>query len=235
MTASRQFRKKLACYIAACIALPFRRPNRPIRSTEPDIFPRFHAMLQPTLNDLRRLIHHRAIDVKVYAREDGLFEVEARLTDQKTHAVSLAGVPRLAGEPIHDMGLHLIVDAQLDIREASSYTQWMPYPDACGAHDSAYTKLVGLNLLKGFRLGVKTALAGTKGCTHLTELCQSLPTAVIQAFAGTVINTHEGAGDGQPPFQLDRCHALRSDGPMVQLHYPRWYRAGVALPAMPPS
>ena len=27
------------------------------------------------------------------------------------------------------------------------------------------------------------------------------------------------------PFQLDRCHALRTDGPTVAQFYPRWYRA----------
>ena len=26
------------------------------------------------------------------------------------------------------------------------------------------------------------------------------------------------------PFQIDRCHALRSDGPAVQAHHPRWFR-----------
>jgi len=192
-------------------------------------------MLHPTPIHQRRLLHRRAIDVQVFARDDGLFEVEARLTDTKTHDVPLAGEARRAGDPIHDMGLHLIVDTQLNILAASSHTDWMPYPDACGAHGDAYSRLVGLNLMNGFRLGVNDALAGTQGCTHLTELCQNLPTAVIQAFAGTVINTHEGAGDGKPPFQLDRCHALRSDGPMVQLHYPRWYRAGDALPVTPLS
>ena len=192
-------------------------------------------MCQPTPTDQRRLLHRRAIDVQIFARDDGLFEVEARLIDTKTYDVPLSGELRRAGEPIHDMGLHLIVDTQLNIHAASSHTDWMPYPGACGAHGNVYGRLIGLNLVTGFRLGVKNALAGTKGCTHLTELCQSLPTAVIQAFAGTVINTRDGAGDGQPPFQLDRCHALRSDGPMVQLHYPRWYRAGVALPTTPQS
>ena len=119
-------------------------------------------MSQPTPTDQRRLLHRRAIDVQVFARDDGLFEVEARLTDIKTHDVPLAGEARRAGEPIHDMGLHLIVDAQLTIQAASSHTDWMPYPGACGAHGNAYARLVGLNLMKGFRLGVKNALAGTK-------------------------------------------------------------------------
>jgi len=195
-------------------------------------------MPSPTSSDQRRLLHRRAIDVQVYGRDDGLYEVEAALTDTKTQDVPLADGVRRAGEPVHDMLLHLVVDAQLNVHAASSETRWMPYPGACDQHDQAYERLVGLNLLKGFRLGVKDRLAGIKGCTHLTELCQVLPTAVIQAFAGIVIDTREGDGSGKPPFQIDKCHALRSDGGVVLSHYPRWYRpaqANASADALPAS
>jgi hypothetical protein len=175
-------------------------------------------------------MHRRALDVQVYARDDGLFDVEAVLTDTKARDVMLAGHPRKAGEPVHDMLLQLVVDTRMNICEARSETRWMPYPGACDQHGDAYGRLVGLNLMKGFRLGVKERLGGVKGCTHLTELCQVLPTAVIQAFAGVVIDTREGDGSGQPPFQLDKCHALRADGDVVLIHYPRWYRGGEAAP-----
>ena len=170
-------------------------------------------------------MHRRALDVQVYSRDDGLFEVEAELTDTKARDVPMGGGIRKAGEPIHDMLLRLVVDRQLNIIEADSQTRWMPYPGVCDQHGNVYEKLVGLNLMKGFRLGVKDRLAGIKGCSHLTELCQVLPTAVIQAFAGVVIDTREGdEASGQPPFQLDKCHALRRDSENVQTHYPRWYR-----------
>ncbi len=184
------------------------------------------SLLNPST--ARRLLHRRALDVQVYARDDGLYEVEATLSDTKTRDIPMAGGTRHAGEPIHDMVLQLVIDTELTIHEAGSQTRWMPYPGACDQHGDAYARLVGLNLLKGFRLGVKERLAGTRGCTHLTELCQILPTAVIQAFAGLVIDTREGDGSGQPPFQLDKCHALRRDGAVVRTHYPRWYRDGQA-------
>lgn len=171
----------------------------------------------------RRPLHRRALDVQVFARDDGLFDVEARLTDTKSHDVPLAGGLRAAGEPIHDMRLDLTVDAALTITAASSVTRWMPYPGACDEHGDAYARLVGLNLMKGFRQAVHERLGGTRGCTHLTELCQVLPTAVIQAMAGSVIDTREGDAGGNPPFQLDRCHALRRDGATVAQFYPRWH------------
>jgi len=45
---------------------------------------------------------------------------------------------------------------------------------------------------------------------------------VIQAFAGEVIDTRGHGAD--KPFQIDRCHVLRSDREAVRLHYPRWYQ-----------
>jgi hypothetical protein len=185
------------------------------------------SRLMPAVNPsiTRRPLHRRALDVQVFARNDGLFDVEACLTDTKSHDVPLAGVPRKAGDPIHEMRLHLTVDASLTITAATSETLWMPYPAACGEHGDAYARLVGLNLMKGFRQAVHERLGATRGCTHLTELCQVLPTAVIQALAGSVIDTREGDASGNPPFQLDRCHALRRDGATVAQFYPRWHLA----------
>ena len=178
----------------------------------------------------RQLKHRRQIDVQVFARGNGLWEVDALLVDVKTHDVQMAASRRAAGEPIHEMLLRLVVNEKLDILEAGSETRWMPYVGQCDAHDDAYARLVGLNLMRNFRGELRVRVGGVLGCTHITELAQTLPTAVVQAFAGEVIDTRgteEGAGK---PFQIDRCHALASSGEVVRLHYPRWHR-----PAATPS
>ena len=175
----------------------------------------------------RTLKHRRRIDVHVYARSDGLWDVDAEISDVRATDTVLGGRTRPAGEPIHDMLLRLVVDARLDVVAAGSETRSMPYPGHCDDHADAYGRLVGLNLLRGFRAGVRERLGGSVGCTHLSELAQVLPTAVLQALAGDVIDTRSGLGD-EPPFQIDRCHALRRDGEAVRLHYPRWYRAPAA-------
>jgi len=170
----------------------------------------------------RQLKHRRQIDVQVYAREDGLWEVDATLVDTKTRDARLAGEVRPAGTPIHDMLIRLVVDTSLNVVDAGAKTRWMPYAGHCDDHGEIYRSLVGLNLARGFRKGLQERVGGVLGCTHITELAQVLPTAVIQAFAGEVIDTR---GDsGVKPFQLDRCHALRSDGDVARLHYPRWFR-----------
>jgi Protein of unknown function (DUF2889) len=186
-------------------------------------------MALPPAAPSRQLKHRRRIDVQIFSRGDGLWEVEAELSDTKTRDAPLAGGVRPAGQPIHDMLLRLVVDERFNVLESGAQTRAMPYPGACDNHGDAYGRLVGLNLLKGFRQEVRQRLGGVLGCTHITELSQVLPTAVVQAFVGEVVDTHGADPESQQPFQIDRCHALRSDGPAVQTFYPRWYRKSGAV------
>ncbi len=182
-------------------------------------------MALPAASLKRTLKHRRSIEVEVFARGDGLWEVDAHISDVKTRDFKLAGGVRPAGQPIHDMLLRVVIDDQFNVLESGAETRWMPYTGLCDQHGDAYGHLVGLNLLKGFYANVKSRLGGTRGCTHLTELTQVLPTAVVQAFAGEVTDIREDGDDSEtPPFQLNRCHALRDDAPAVRLHYPRWHK-----------
>lgn len=176
----------------------------------------------PPSSPTRRPKHTRAIQIDSWVRDDGLWEVEARVCDSKTRDTHAGGLMRPAGEPIHNLLLRLIVDTQFNIIQAGAQSLAVPYPGQCDEHGDRYGQLAGLNLMRGFKRAVRERLGGAAGCTHLTELADVLPTAVVQAFAGDVIDTR---GDGeQPPFQLDRCHALVTHGEVVRLHYPRWFR-----------
>ncbi|WP_062191139.1 DUF2889 domain-containing protein [Caldimonas taiwanensis] len=192
-------------------------------------------MALPPAPPERQLKHRRSIDVAVYACGPGRWEVEARLIDVKTRDYPLASGLRRAGEPVHDMRLRLVIDEQMNILAANACTDAMPYPGHCDAYGEVYGRLVGLNLMQRFRQQVKERLGGMQGCTHLTEMAQVLPTAVVQAFAGEVLDTQEsGQSDSdQQPFQIDRCHALRADGEAVRIYYPRWYRAEASAAAGP--
>ena len=170
----------------------------------------------------RQLKHRRAVSVEAYLRDDHLWEIDARLADLKTHEVRGAAGVCPAGSPIHDLTLRLVVDTDFNIVAAGAESLSVPYPGHCDQHGDLYGRLAGLNLMRGFRRAVRERVGGLAGCTHLTELTDVLPTAVIQAFAGAVLDTQ---GDGeQAPFQLDHCHALATDGEVVRLHYPRWFR-----------
>ncbi len=172
----------------------------------------------------RRHVHTRSIRADVFAREDGLWDLEAELVDTKPRDFALQSGVRPAGVPIHRMQLTVTIDTRFDIVGASARSVDHPYPGHCAAIEPAYARLVGLNLMRGFKRAVRERLGGVAGCTHLTELTDVLPTAAVQAFAGEV-DLDAPHGDAERmPFQLDRCHALRTDGPAVARFYPRWYR-----------
>lgn len=169
--------------------------------------------------------HTRRIVAQAYEREDGLWDIDAHITDTKPRVVELASGQREPNEPIHDLWLRITIDTQLNIVDAEAVSDAVPYPGYCDTNADVYKRLIGLNLIQSFRHALRERLAGTQGCTHLTELSSVLPTAAIQAFAGDVLPTRDGVNDdddAQPPFQLDRCHALRRDGPAVARYYPRW-------------
>jgi hypothetical protein len=169
----------------------------------------------------RELTHTRRVRYEGYKRADGLWDIEAHLVDSKNHDYRLKTGVRRAGQAIHDMWLRLTIDRSFTIVEATACMDAVPYPDGCELIAPAYRKLVGLNLLRGFRRRSRELFGATRGCTHLTELLAGMPTAAIQTFAGEAKEERE---DGSKPFQLDQCHALETTSETVRKWYPKWYR-----------
>ena len=168
----------------------------------------------------RELTHTRRVRYEGYKRADGLWDIEAHLSDVKNHDYRLKTGVRRAGQPVHDMWLRLTIDRNMQIVAASASSDAVPYPGGCETIAPAYARLVGLSLVKDFRKNVREALGGVRGCTHLTEMLGGLPTAAIQTFAGER-NEEEG---GMKPFQLDQCHALETSTETVKKWYPKWYK-----------
>lgn len=169
----------------------------------------------------RKRIHTRRIELEGFLRSDGLVEVDARLVDVKDQDYALATGVRRRGDPVHDMSVTLTIDAHFNVVAASARSDAVPYPGACETITPEYRRLVGLNLLRGFRAAVRELFGGTAGCSHITELLSSIPTAAIQTVATF---RREDEETGEKPFQLDRCHALASDRETVRRYYPKWYR-----------
>lgn len=167
----------------------------------------------------REPVHHRAIDIRGYRREDGLYDIEAHLVDTKPYDFKLASGIRAAGEPVHSMWLRITVDRQLHIVDAQASMDAVPYAEQCAEVAPDYRKLIGLAIRPGYLQRLKELFGGVRGCTHMSELAASLATAAFQTMAGQRMQDPE-----KKPFQLDRCHALDSTGPVVGRYYPRWYR-----------
>ncbi|OZI36363.1 hypothetical protein CEG14_15285 [Bordetella genomosp. 1] len=171
----------------------------------------------------RQPLHTRSIRVQCYGREDGLWDLEAELIDVKGYDFPKRnGETFKAGDPIHHMHLRITIDDGYTIVAAVAAYDAAPYGESCMAIDGAYADLVGMNLLKGFRRQVKERFGHVAGCTHMTELSQVLPTSAVQMMAGER-RQNSASNPERRPFQLDGCHALRTDGPVVLEYYPQWY------------
>ena len=172
----------------------------------------------------RQPLHHRNITMRGYKRDDGLFDIEGHLHDTKDFDFNLASGRRYAGDSIHSMWLRITVDAKLTIVDAEAASDAMPYPGHCERITPDYKQLIGLSIVPGFTEKVRARLGGISGCTHITELASTLATTAFQTFAGQGLDVKD-----KMPFQLGRCHALRTDGPAVAEFYPRWYRSGTGI------
>jgi hypothetical protein len=168
----------------------------------------------------RELLHTREVRCTGYAREDGLWEVEATLSDVRTYDLDTARArgahERAAGDPIHLMSLRLTIDDSFEIVGAEAVSHQVPYGD-CEQIGVSYARLVGLRIEAGFHRAVKARFRGALGCTHLTELLGPLATTAWQTIRPAMERRRQLRGeplrdDGPTPVLLDSCHALRRGG-----------------------
>jgi hypothetical protein len=166
----------------------------------------------------RSALHRRRITLNGYKREDGLYDIEGHLHDCKDVSITLATIERAPGADIHSMWLRMTVDRTLTIVDAEAATDAMPYAGFCDTITPHYRQLIGMSIRPGFSARVREIFGGTAGCTHITELIGAVATTAFQTMAGQGIQ-----GADKKPFQLDGCHALKTDAPAVAKFYPRWY------------
>ena len=174
----------------------------------------------------RERLHLRRVSYEGFRRDDGLFDIEAHITDHKDRDYKLAMGTRSKDIPVHNMWARVTIDRRFEVIDIEAVTDEMPYPGQCNRIGPEYKKLIGSNLLKGFRKSIADTMGGVKGCTHLSELLGYLPTAAVQTFAG--IKNEADSADGKKPFQLDSCHALATNTETVRVYYPKWFVAETA-------
>ena len=174
----------------------------------------------------RERLHRRGVSYEGFRRDDGLFDIEAHITDHKDRDYKLAMGTRSKDIPVHNMWARVTIDRRFEVIDIEAVTDEMPYPGQCNRIGPEYKKLIGSNLLKGFRKSIAENMGGVNGCTHLSELLGYLPTAAVQTFAG--IKNEADSVDGKKPFQLDSCHALASNTETVRVYYPKWFVAETA-------
>lgn len=170
----------------------------------------------------RQPLHQRAVTCRGYRRDDGLLDIEGHLEDTKSYPFrnqDRGEIP--AGEPVHGMWLRLTIDEDLKIHDAEASTEFAPYA-VCPRVTPNFKRLAGLRIGAGWMREVQERVGGVEGCTHLVELLRPIATTAFQTLAGQrkarLPNTPAAR-----PFFLDTCHALRSDGEVVKVHWPEHF------------
>ena len=122
-------------------------------------------------------MHTRTIHCEGFRRDDGLWDIEARIVDMKTFAYHepIRG-DRKAGDRVHDMIVRLTITDDLEVRDVQVAMPATPYP-TCQQAMPAYQGLIGKRIGQGWRRAVLECVGGTKCCTHVRELLFPMATA----------------------------------------------------------
>ena len=189
----------------------------------------------------RQHLHTRRVVCQGFFRDDGLWDIEGRITDEKTyeHANEWRGTLR-PGDFVHDMSIRLTVDHKFTIVDVEAVTDKSPYR-MCGDIAPDFKKLIGLRIGGGFHRAVRELLGGVHGCTHIVELLGPVATTAFQtvssgkarelnrahrARSGLVPKPADPAAPSKSrrkPYVVDTCHAWASDGAVVRRWAPDFY------------
>ncbi len=131
----------------------------------------------------RQHLHTRRVTCQGFFREDGLWDIEGRITDEKSyeHANEWRG-PLKPGDFVHDMSIRLTLDHKFTIVDVEAVTDKSPY-QICGDVAPDFKKLIGLRIGGGFHREVRARLGGVHGCTHIVELLGPVATTAFQTVS----------------------------------------------------
>ena len=162
---------------------PSSAPKIPAMETPPTPYGAGHVIsLSPAVP--REAVHKRQINCNGFVRADGLYDIEAELTDHKTYDFpsDFRGTvtPDLA---VHHMVLRITINRDRVIQHAEAITITGPYA-ICPTANAVFDNLVGLQIGPGWRRKVQAAIGGRHGCTHITELLGPVATIAYQTLYG---------------------------------------------------
>lgn len=174
----------------------------------------------------RRLLHLRDIELRGYLRDDGLFDIEARLTDTKSYAFSNQDRGEITpGTPLHGMLARMTIDRDMLIHAFEASTEFGPY-FACPSAAGNFSDLAGLSIGRGFVKAANELIGGIKGCTHLRELLGQMGTVAFQTTY--VVRQDKAAAPNAlenptRPALLNSCLAYADGGEIARRTWPAYY------------
>lgn len=150
-------------------------PTSPYQDTHP-------TDLSPPVS--REEVHNRRVTCNGFVREDGLFDIEAELTDNKTYAFPTEFRGEITPDDfVHHMKVRVTITRDLEVVAAEAVTIAGPYA-ICPTANDVFESLVGLTIGPGWRRRVTEAIGGRHGCTHVTEMMGIVGTIAFQTRYG---------------------------------------------------
>jgi hypothetical protein len=177
------------------------------------------------MQDEREELHFRRIDMRGYRRSDGLFEVEGRVTDRRAHEFQPGGFGEMvpAHQAVHDMGVRLVFDEHLVVRDVRTFMDATPYLECIGGGD-ALRSLIGLRMSGGWSREVRSRIGGAHSCAHLMELLTPMATVAFQALSAAGISRADTLDSHGKPRKIDTCYAYSAERNLVERRWPEFHR-----------
>lgn len=176
----------------------------------------------------RKHVHTRAIEYRGYEREDGMWDIEAHMTDIKTYAFKNDWRGEIKeGTPLHEMLLRVTIDDDFVIREVVAVTDNSPF-QMCPDITPNYQSIIGIKMGLGWRKAIRMKVGGVQGCTHITELLFPMATVAMQTIWPLRQRRKNQADSASKkaskrPIVLDTCHAWSTNSPVVKENLPKYY------------
>ena len=171
----------------------------------------------------REEVHNRRISCDGFVREDGQYDIEAELTDNKTYSFPSDFRGEVTPDQfVHHMKVRVTIDRSMTVTAAEAITISVPYV-VCPTANDVFQNLVGLKIGPGWRRRVTEAIGGRHGCTHITELMGTIGTIAYQTRYGedarrarapigsSGLETARSRGDARSSALANSCVAYATD------------------------
>ncbi|MCF8474307.1 MAG: DUF2889 domain-containing protein [Emcibacter sp.] len=181
----------------------------------------------------RKQLHTRSIVCDGYERDDGLWDIEARMEDIKYYPFENDYRGKIEpGTSVHEMYIRLTLNDDLVVQDIEAQIDYYPFATCPHIADS-YRKLIGVKMSTGFRRAVAERLGGKLGCTHLSEMLPVMATVAIQTIMPRLMRRKEEVEQNVQGKKkkillpmINSCHSWASDGPNVKKFAPDQYTGG---------
>lgn len=174
---------------------------------------------------MRKELHFRRIEMRGFARDDGLYEVEGKLVDSKPFDIDIVGGGKhlAANEDIHNLGVRMVFDREMVVTEISTFSQATPFA-TCHGGGEVLQAMVGVRIGAGWSREVRSRLPHDAVCTHLRELLAPMATTAFQALTEERKRQPEAVDAEGRPKKIGTCFAYAAEGELVRIRWSEFHR-----------